>query len=382
MTPQEERRYWWQLAERLATPVLTALAERELHARMPLEFGKGERSRHAVAALEVFGRLLAGIAPWLAGEGGEPEEQEARRRLRALIHPALEAAVDPESPDRMNFTELRQPVVDASFLALGLLRGWSALWEPLPENLRGRLVESFRATRVIRPGRNNWLLFAAMIETFLRATGDRSWDRMRVDYALQQHEQWYVGDGVYSDGAVYHWDYYNSFVIQPYLLEILDRVADEEEGWPELRAKVRPRAARYAVIQERMIAADGSFPVVGRSICYRAGAFHHLATMAWREELPKALPPGQIRAALTTVQRYLMDAPGTWDHDGWLRIGWRGHQPSLAERYINTGSLYLCSFALLPLGLSPSAPFWSEPAQPWTAQRLAAGEDLPNDHAL
>jgi len=49
---------------------------------------------------------------------------------------------------------------------------------------------------------------------------------------------------------------------------------------------------------------------------------------------------------------------------------------------LSTGSLYLCLTGLLHLGLPPSAPFWTEPATPWTQQRIWGGEDVPADHAL
>ena len=78
----------------------------------------------------------------------------------------------------------------------------------------------------------------------------------------------------------------------------------------------------------------------------------------------------------------MIEAPGTFDDQGWLRIGFCGHQPSLAEGYISTGSLYLCSAALLPLGLPPTDAFWSGPAAPWTSQQLWSGKSLPADHAL
>jgi hypothetical protein len=79
--------------------------------------------------------------------------------------------------------------------------------------------------------------------------------------------------------------------------------------------------------------------------------------------------------------RRLMEAPGTFDGDGWLRIGFCGHQTKLGESYISTGSLYLCSMVLLPLGLGPADPFWAGPAQDWTSRRIWSGEDIPADHA-
>jgi hypothetical protein len=89
-----------------------------------------------------------------------------------------------------------------------------------------------------------------------------------------------------------------------------------------------------------------------------------------------------VRSALTAVIRKMMEASGTFDENGWLRIGFCGHQPLLAENYISTGSLYLCSTVLLPLGLPPADPFWSGPAVRWTSQKLWSGESLPADHAI
>ena len=77
-----------------------------------------------------------------------------------------------------------------------------------------------------------------------------------------------------------------------------------------------------------------------------------------------------------------MEAPGTFDEKGWLRIGLAGHQPGLGEPYISTGSLYLCSAIFLPLGLSPDDAFWSEPEAEWTSKKIWAGLDQPCDHAI
>ena len=104
--------------------------------------------------------------------------------------------------------------------------------------------------------------------------------------------------------------------------------------------------------------------------------------MALRRELPDNISPAQVRSALTAVIRRMIEASGTFDDRGWLTVGFCGHQPSVGERYISTGSAYLCSAALLPLGLPASDPFWSSPAQPWTGKKIWNGENVPIDHAL
>ena len=211
---------------------------------------------------------------------------------------------------------------------------------------------------------------------------DRPWDRTRVDYALRQHAQWYVGDGHYGDGPDFHWDDYNSFVIQPMLLDVLDTLGAESQDWQKMTASVKDRARRYAAVQERLVGPDGAYPPIGRSIAYRAGAFQLLAQVALRQELPEGVSPGQARAALSAVIARTLGAPDTFDGAGWLRIGLAGHQPGIGERYISTGSLYLCATGFLPLGLPTTAAFWTEPSRPWTARRAWAGEAFPIDHAL
>jgi hypothetical protein len=378
--PGATREQWVRWLARVAEPVLANLSAGTLRARMPVEEKPGA-NRGRVTHLEAVGRLLAGIAPWLEGDGGSAEEQALRVRYRALTHQGLAQALDPKGPDTLNFTEGGQPLVDAAFLAEALLRAPRILQQGLDETVRGRLIAAFESARVIQPGFNNWLLFAATVEAALKRLGAR-WDRMRVDYALRQHDQWYLGDGAYSDGPVFHWDYYGSFVIHPMMLDVLDACGGEHQAWTALKAREEARATRYAAVLERMVAPDGSFPPIGRSIAYRCGAFHALGQAALRHTLPADVPPAQAREALTAVIGRSLDAPRTFDDQGWLRIGLAGHQPAVGESYISTGSLYLCAFAFLPLGLPPTDPFWADPPRDWTARRAWAGEPVPIDKAM
>jgi hypothetical protein len=375
-----DRAYWVSVATRLADPVLTNLARGTLKARMPVEEQPGA-GRRPVTHLEALGRLLAGLAPWLELPPDDTAEGRARARLLDLARRAVASAVDPASPDFLNFTKDRQPLVDAAFLAEGLLRAPRALMDGLDATARGHLVRALVSSRVTTPVFSNWLMFTASVEAGLAKLG-ADWDRTRVDYALRQHEQWYKGDGVYGDGPTFHWDYYNSLVIQPMLLDVLDACGDEMPAWTAMREPVRKRARRHAAVLERLIGPDGSFPPTGRSLAYRGGAFHLLAQVALRRDLTPEVAPAQVRGALTAVLRRTMEAPGTFDAEGWLRIGFCGHQPGVGERYISTGSLYLCAVALLPLGLPADDPFWASPPVPWTSQLAWSGKPFPIDKAL
>ena len=380
-----DRASWVGLADRLASPVLEAASQGQLRRTMPVETGPlGDPSvREPFSYAEALARLLCGIAPWLelGDEHGSRSERRSRRRLRELALAALDAATDESSPDRI-LVAGPQTLVEASFLAIAFKRAPTQLWQGLDERQRRRIVDLFLSTRAITPYFNDWLLFPAAIEAWLRSVGDDRWDPVRIDYALRQFEQWYRGDGIYSDGPDLRIDHYNSFGPHPYLLDITDAVASEAKDWERQAQRIRVRAVRYAELQERMIGPDGTYPPWGRSLTYRCAALHGLACVALRRELPDRLPPGAARTAMTSVIRRQFGAGGTFDADGWLRIGLVGHQPELAETYISTGSLYLCSTALLPLGLEPDDPFWTGPEMAGTSARLWSGADLALDVAL
>jgi len=380
--PNAGRAYWLTVLERFARPVLEAGAAGALRARLPMDSRPEHTSRRRFAPLEAVGRLLCGLAPWLELGGLSGAEETLRAELAELARRTVASGVDPDSPDFLNFSHGRQPIVDAAFLAQAFVRAPHSLWQPLSATTKAQAVDAFRATRTRKPGFNNWLLFAAQIEAFLYTAGAADWDPMRVDYALRQHEQWYLGDGVYGDGPEFHWDYYNSFVIQPMLIDVLTTVQGVDPEWKQMLPAVRQRATRYAAIQERLISPQGAYPPIGRSLVYRFGAFQVLAQAALLHSLPAAVTPGQVRAALTAVIQRQMETPGTFDDDGWLRIGFCGHQPGIGETYISAGSIYLCAVGLLPLGLPPSDPFWSDPPAPWSSQKAWSGADMDCDHAL
>ena len=379
---RDDRAYWVDVLTRIANPVLTNLAEHRLRERLPdavAATATPERRRYA--ALEAFGRLLTGIAPWLdLPPDGSPEGAQ-RSRFADLARAGIDAATDPASPDFMNFTSGSQPLVDAAFLAHAIVRAPRELHEKLSSNTKRNLVAALVSTRVIKPGFNNWLLFSAMIETALSVMG-ADWDRMRVDYAVRQHEQWYKGDGMYGDGPTFHWDYYNSFVIQPMLLDVLGTLAPSTPEWKPLVDPVVLRAKRYAAIQERLISPEGTFPPIGRSLAYRFGAFQLLGQMALRRDLPDGVTPAQVRSAMSAVIARMIAAPGTFDSGGWLTVGFAGHQPRIGESYISSGSVYLCAAGLLPLGLPGADPFWTSPSADWTSKKIWSGQDSDADHAL
>lgn len=375
----ETRKFWLDSLLKIADPVLHALDAGVLKQRLPV-FHPG---RQAYAPLEAFGRLLCGIAPWLNCTECTGEEEALRQHYLSLTARCIGRAADPASPDFMGWGETGpQALVDAAFLSHALVRA-PELVRILPQNTKAHLTAALQTTRAITPGEGNWLFFSAMVETALYRLGAPDWDALRIAFAVRRfYTDWYKGDGVYGDGPAFHWDYYNSFVIQPMLVDIVRTFREQDPYYAGIYPEVLRRAARYATVLERFISPEGTYPVIGRSITYRFGAFQLLAQAALEHFLDPQLPPAQVRCALTAVLRKTLAAPGLFDADGWLRPGVYGDQPELAEDYISVGSLYLCAAVFLPLGLPVEDAFWSGADVPWTALRCFRGEPVPIDHCI
>lgn len=373
------REYFVQSLLRIADPVLTALSKNELKKKMPVEAKQTDRQNYTY--LEAFGRLLAGIAPWLELGPDSTTEGKLRKKYIDLSVIGIHNATDPTAPDYMNFYKGGQALVDAAFLSQALLRAPNQLWGRLDAKTKKNVLEALKSTRVITPGHSNWLFFSAMVEAALLQF-EGNCDKMRIDYAVHQHLQWYKGDGAYGDGPNFHWDYYNSFVIQPMFLEVLQTLINSGQKENKTYDLELDRARRYAAVQERMISPEGTYPPIGRSLAYRFGAFQLLSKIALMRQLPKEVLPQQVRCALYAVVKKQIEAPGTFDKDGWLQIGLAGHQPGVGEPYISTGSLYLCSEVFLVLGLPSTDPFWTNADADWTAKKAWKGEEIPIDHAI
>ena len=377
----DDREYWCETAYKISFPVLEALSKEQLKAQMPVELRSGmAKSKPEATYLEALGRTLCGIAPWLELPADGTEEGEMRSELLLLSHKAIHNIVDPESVDYVDFSKGHQPLVDAAFLAQAFIRSPKNLWGGLDKATQSMVLKSLYSTRVIKPNYSNWLLFSATVEVFFLSINE-PWDAMRIDFAIKKHDEWYKGDGIYGDGPNFHWDYYNSFVIQPMLVDIYEVMFSKNRCSAASLKTILSRSTRYAEILERLISPEGTIPPIGRSICYRTGALQTLGQMALLHKLPSNVTPAQVRCAMTSVTKRIFNSKNTFDKDGWLTLGFAGHQPGLAEGYISTGSLYLTSAGFLPLGLPCSDPFWSSPAESWTSVKAWGGEAIPIDHA-
>ena len=379
-----ERSFWASTLYKIAEPVLKNMAEGKLQQTMQIEVSPTWDGRDKrVTYMETFGRLMAGLAPWLTLPDDNTGESAQREQLRAWAIEAYKNAVSPESEDYLLWRKEGQPLVDAAYIAESFLRGWNTLWMPLDEQTKRRYIDEFTLLRRVDPPYTNWLLFSATIEAFLCKAGE-SFDEYRINSAIRKTEEWYIGDGWYSDGPEFAFDYYNSYVFHPMYLDVLNTMAESgvytRIDYKTYYERALKRTQRFSIILERFISPEGTFPVFGRSSTYRLAAMQPLALMAWQQKLPSGLQNGQVRAALTAVLHRMFDDNINFNEGGYLTIGFNGSQPCIADWYTNNGSTYMTSLMFLPLGLPASHPFWTDRALPWTSVRAWSGQPFSKDH--
>lgn len=155
---RNDRQVWCEIMYRMAEPVLKNMSKGELQKNMLVETSPSWDGRNVkVAYMECFGRLMDGLAPWLSLPDDDTQEGKMRKQLRAWALQSYKNAVDPHSPDYLEWRGHGQALVDAAFLAESFLRGYEVLWLPLDSITKQRYIEEFIQLRRINPPYTNWL---------------------------------------------------------------------------------------------------------------------------------------------------------------------------------------------------------------------------------
>src|SRR5690606_12456175 len=146
------RSSWVSHLEKIVCPGLNAAAGDCLKETMPIYEG-----RHEFQYLEAVGRIVCGIAPSLNLPHEISEEGKLREKYKGLTVKAISNLVNPKSRDYIDFGLGNQTLVDAAYLAQGLLRA-PKLWEALRSKVQIKLLAEIKKTRQFKPAKNNWLL--------------------------------------------------------------------------------------------------------------------------------------------------------------------------------------------------------------------------------
>jgi len=322
--------------------------------------------------IEGFARSFLIAAPLLAGRAEDPHDH-AGWYARGLA-----AAMNSAGPDRwgraIGVDEIKQwngtpqPIVEAANLAFGLALSRSRIWDQLDEKLREELADWLAHHAAKHGSVNNWLLFTAVIEAFLRSVGyDVPGGHAQADVDL--FESWYLGDGWYNDGPISattghgnRVDHYNSWVIQTFLWQWYELTEQPAARRERFLARLGEFADSYALL----FAPDGSPLHQGRSLTYR----HAVLGGLWAAGLAGvgSETPGTIRRLASRVLEHFTDLGVGVEGPPTLGHGATEFLP-MCQVYSGPGSPYFAGMGFLGLAAPTDHPLWASPEQPLPAER-------------
>ncbi|WP_327400426.1 DUF2264 domain-containing protein [Streptomyces sp. NBC_01288] len=255
-----------------------------------------------------------------------------------------------------------QPLVEAASIALALRLTRPLLWDRLDEPVRQRAAAWLADALTAEPWPCNWELFPVTVGGFLQDIGyEVDASRKAIDRGLSRIEDWYVGDGWYTDGDGRKFDYYNGWAM--HLYPVLHAwLADD----PRLLDLYGGRLERHLADYARLFGGDGAPMHQGRSLTYRFATTAPLWLGALTGRTP--LSAGETRRLASGALRYFLDR-GAVDDRGLLSLGWHGPNEAVLQGYSGPASPYWASKGFLGLLLPPDHEVWTAPEEPGPVER-------------
>jgi hypothetical protein len=367
------RAHWEAAADGLLFAVHPHASPR--HALIDLPGPRPSWSGRRSDGLEGYARTFQLAALRVAGAGGKDPDGLLERYAEGLDAgtrtPTEERDLaDGDSESWGVISDRGQAMVEASTIALSLrlTRPW--LWDRLDESVRERAGRWLAGALRHTPNDNNWWLFPLTVGGFLKDVGiETDAARAAVDRGLAMIDQWYLGDGWYTDGRPRAFDHYNGWA-----MHLLPALHAHLAGDAALTATYGTRLYAYLDSYAHTFGGDGAPVHQGRSLSYRFG----VAASLWAGALVGNTPlaPGTTRRIASGALRYFLDR-GAVNHLGLLSLGWHGPYPPLVQPYSGPASPYWASCGFLGLLLPPGHPVWTATEEPAPAESADHVRGLP-----
>lgn len=307
--------------------------------------------------IEGFARTFLLAAFRHVGENGKTPYDHLSRYLEGVVAGTRAVGTDDDEsyPVIGDIGRHGQPHVEAASIALSMHLTRADTWDRLDAGEQDRLDAWLRPAIHREPSDNNWYLFPLTIASFLEGVGRADEQTAYViERGLSLIDQWYRGDGWYSDGEADAIDHYTGWALHLYPL-----LHARLRGEHALEEKLKRRLAEFLTTYSHMFDRNGAPVYQGRSLTYRTAT---LAAVAIGEVFGATpLDHGQSRRILSANLRFFFEHGAT--RDGVLTLGWFGEHPPTLQRYSGPGSPYWASKGFAALTLPSDHPMWTQTEQ-------------------
>lgn len=297
-----------------------------------------------IAGLEGFSRVLWGLVPYWAGGG--------KSNLDDIVIEGITNGTDPSHPEYWgSYQGVNQAYVEMAALGYGLLLTPEKIWEPLSPQAKKNFTAWLLQMNENPISDNNWTFFRILINCGLRHVGSEYSEAM-MEKDLKRIDDFYLGDGWYSDGPTQQRDYYIAFAMHFYSLLY---VYFCEKTDPERCRIYRERSARFAQDYIYWFGTRGEALPFGRSLTYRFAQTCFWCALALIGE--ECMPWGVIKGIVNRHFRWWFSHP-ILDHEEKLTLGYAYPNLTMCEGYNAPGSPYWALKSFVILALPESHPFW------------------------
>lgn len=300
--------------------------------------------------LEGFSRILWGLVPLWAG-GGESSLDEFI--CRGIMHGS-----DKKSEEYWgSYGDGEQAYVEMAVFGLALLLAPGKVWKPLALEDKKNFHEWLMQINQHRISDNNWLFFRVLVNCGLKNV-NAEYSEIQLEQDLNRIDDFYLGDGWYSDGATKQVDYYIGFAMHFYSL-IYAQVQKNED--PVRSAKYRERARLFAEDYIYWFGERGEALPYGRSLTYRFAQAGFWCAMAFADE--EVFSWGVMKGIINRHFRYWFEKP-ILDCEDKLTLGYCYPNLTVGEGYNSPNSPYWAFKSFLILALPSNHPFWEAEEEP------------------
>ena len=301
--------------------------------------------------MEGFSRILWGLVPFWQGGGVDKELEDTYIK-------GITAGVNPQSDTYWGgFRDGDQLFVEMAALSLGLLFTPEKIWTPLSKETKRQFADWLYEINNYFVHECNWQMFRVLTNCALQKLGEK-YNHEERERSLARIEEYYLGNGWYTDGKDPHYDYYVSFAIHYYSL-IYAVVMEKED--PKRSKEYKERAAVFAKDFIYWFAEQGEAVPYGRSMTYRFAQCAFWGACVYADVLPFSM--GVMKGILMRNLRKWFEQP-IFDRNHVLTIGY--HYPNLhmSESYNSPGSPYWALKSFFVLALPAEHLFWQVKEEP------------------
>lgn len=300
--------------------------------------------------LEGFSRILWGLVPLWAGGGTSCLDSfvpEGIRHGTSRVHEEYWGS----------YQDGEQAYVEMAVFGLGLLLVPEKIWEPLSESEKGNFNQWLMQINEHRISDNNWLFFRVLVNCGLRkVSGIYCEEQLQKD--LERIDDFYQGDGWYTDGATRQVDYYIGFAMHFYSLLYAALLQKED---PKRCARYRERARLFAQDFIYWFGEKGEALPFGRSLGYRFAQGSFWCALAFAGE--EVFSWGVIKGIVNRHLRCWFEKP-ILDCEDKLTLGYCYPNLTVGEGYNSPNSPYWAWKSFLILALPQEHPFWEAEEEP------------------